>query len=68
MRRTKKTKIRRKRNKMIPFKALFFYPITDSIEFVIVVDKNGNIKQKICSTKIISSQILDKLERVFGEA
>jgi len=53
---------------MIPFKALFFYPITDSIEFVIVVDKNGNIKQKICSTKIISSQILDKLERVFGEA
>jgi len=58
---------------MIPFKPLFFYSLCDqdkstAIELVIVVDKNGNVKQKICSSKLISSQILDRLERVFEEA
>jgi hypothetical protein len=53
---------------MLPFKPLFFYPIANSIELVIVVDKNGNIKQKICSSELVSSRILDKLERVFEEA
>jgi len=52
---------------MIPFKALFFYPITDSIELVIVADKDGNVKHKICSTKIISNKKLDMLERIFEE-
>jgi len=62
-----KTKKRRK-NKMLPFKTLFFYPLSTTIELVIVVDKNGNVKQKVCSSKLISSKILDRLERVFEEA
>jgi len=53
---------------MLPFKTLFFYPLSTTIELVIVVDKNGNVKQKVCSSKLISSKILDRLERVFEEA
>ena len=52
---------------MMPFKPLFFYNLSDSVELVIVIDKYGNIEQKVCSTKIIPSVFLDKLERIFEE-
>jgi len=47
---------------MLPFKALFFYKLTDEIELCDIVTKEGDVITKVVSNMVMASSILDKLE------